>query len=53
MPSDGKRLIITFSFLVNSVEKRHDALYKTQTKEESEKLRGEGDQIKSIDIRFE
>ena len=28
-------------------------LYKSLTKEESESLRGEGDQIKFIDLRFE
>ena len=35
--------------------KGHGDLYKAQTrkKEESEKLRGERDQIKSIDVRFE
>ena len=33
--------------------KGHDGLCKAPTKEECERLRGEGDQIKFIDLRFE
>ena len=37
------------------LRKRHGGLYKAQQKkkEESERLRGEGDQITFIDLRFE
>ena len=40
-------------FLVNYVEESHGGLYKVPAKEESERPRGEGDQIKFIDLRFE
>ena len=34
-------------------EKPWGGLYEAPTKEESERLRGEGDQVKFIDFRFE
>ena len=35
------------------LRKGHGGLYKAPTREESERLRGERDQIKFIDLRFE
>ena len=35
------------------LRKGHDGLHKAPKKEESERLRGEGDEIKFIDLRFE
>ena len=45
-----------FFFLASYVGKGHDGLYKNpqqRKKEESERLRGERDQIKLIDLRLE
>ena len=36
-----------------NVRKGHGGLYKARAKEESERLRGDGDQTKYIDLRFE
>ena len=35
------------------LEKGYGGLYKAATKEESDRLRGERDQIKFVDLRFE
>ena len=46
--------MLFFSFFVwVLLRKGNGGLYKVPTKEESEQLRGERDQIKFIDLRFE